>query len=98
VNGDPSLDVGFACESLRSCLAIPLTTGDKLLGVLTLYSEHEQAFDARAERVAQSLAPYLTTWIESASRATASATHPSLPEIARSARTMGESAATRRPH
>jgi putative nucleotidyltransferase with HDIG domain len=70
VNGDPSLDLGeinaTACERMRSCLAVPLTAGDRLLGVLTLYSDQEQAFDASARRVAEGFAPYLARWIERA--------------------------------
>jgi putative nucleotidyltransferase with HDIG domain len=70
VNGDPSLDLGAvnatACERMRSCLAVPLIAGDRLLGVLTLYSDQEQAFDASSRRVAEGFAPYLARWIERA--------------------------------
>lgn len=66
-NADPSLDLGAisaaGCERMRSCLAIPLTSGDRLVGVLTLYSDTDQAFDAAACRVTESFGPILGAWL-----------------------------------
>jgi len=68
VNGDPWLDLGSvatgALKAMRSCLAIPLVRDEELLGVLTLYAERERAFDSRAVRVVDSVAPYLANWLE----------------------------------
>jgi putative nucleotidyltransferase with HDIG domain len=48
VNSDPSLDLRgvsrLISPALRSCLSTPLLAGDKLVGVLTLYSTARQAF------------------------------------------------------
>jgi diguanylate cyclase (GGDEF)-like protein/putative nucleotidyltransferase with HDIG domain len=49
LNGDPSLDPGYlrkseGCTPLRSILAIPLESGNGLLGVLSLYRQEEEAF------------------------------------------------------
>jgi diguanylate cyclase (GGDEF)-like protein len=55
VNSDPVLDLGDAARSLRpplrSCLSAPLLTGDALVGVLTVYSPHRQAFSEDHRRV-----------------------------------------------
>jgi putative nucleotidyltransferase with HDIG domain len=71
VNGDPSLDIGSkapaSLKALQSCLALPLVKDDELRGVLTLYAEHEHAFDPHALRLADSVAPYLVSWLEQAS-------------------------------
>ena len=47
-NSDALLDLGGAARSavprLRSCMAIPIVSDDKCVGVLTLYSAHPDAF------------------------------------------------------
>jgi putative nucleotidyltransferase with HDIG domain len=67
VNSDASLDLfQIAAEfapPLRSTLAVPVTDGDRLLGVLTGYSTRESAFNEShryaAERIAASFAERL---------------------------------------
>jgi len=60
VNSDPVLDLGEVARSvrprLRSCLSTPLITGDRLLGVLTLYSTQQNAFDENHRRVIEAVA------------------------------------------
>jgi putative nucleotidyltransferase with HDIG domain len=71
VNGDPSIDLGSdtpaSLKAMRSCLALPLVKNDEVRGVLMLYAEHEHAFDARALHMADSVTPYLVSWLERAS-------------------------------
>jgi diguanylate cyclase (GGDEF)-like protein/putative nucleotidyltransferase with HDIG domain len=55
LNSDPVLDLGDVARSLRpplkSCLSAPLLTGDTLVGVLTVYSPHRQAFSEDHRRI-----------------------------------------------
>jgi len=59
VNSDASLDLGEVARSsprLRSCLGTPFSAGDQLLGVLTLYSQSEEAFTDDHRRIAEAVA------------------------------------------
>jgi putative nucleotidyltransferase with HDIG domain len=55
LNSDPVLDLGDAARSLRpplrSCLSAPLLIGETLIGVLTVYSPHRQAFSEDHRRI-----------------------------------------------
>jgi diguanylate cyclase (GGDEF)-like protein len=55
LNSDPVLDLGDVARSLRpplkSCLSAPLLASDSLVGVLTVYSPHRQAFSEDHRRV-----------------------------------------------
>jgi diguanylate cyclase (GGDEF)-like protein/putative nucleotidyltransferase with HDIG domain len=56
-NSDPVLDLGDAARSViprpRSCLSAPLTVGDTLIGVLTLYSSGREAFSDDHQRIVE---------------------------------------------
>jgi len=60
VNSDPVLDLGEVARSvrprLRSCLSTPLISGHRLLGVLTLYSTQQEAFDENHRRIIEAVA------------------------------------------
>ena len=60
VNSDPVLDLGEVARSarprLRSCLSTPLLSGQRLLGVLTLYSTQQSAFDENHRRIIEAVA------------------------------------------
>jgi len=60
VNSDPVLDLGEVARSvrprLRSCLSTPLLSGHRLLGVLTLYSTQQNAFDENHRRIIEAVA------------------------------------------
>jgi putative nucleotidyltransferase with HDIG domain len=62
VNSDASLDLGSRMAivpPLQSVLSVPLTVGDSLVGVLTLYSSQAQAFDDAHGRLVQMIAPHV---------------------------------------
>ena len=44
--------------------AMPLTVGDRLVGVLTLYSNKERAFDVRVRQLVEGFAAYLGPWLD----------------------------------
>jgi diguanylate cyclase (GGDEF)-like protein/putative nucleotidyltransferase with HDIG domain len=54
-NSDPILDLGDGARSVdprpRSCLSAPLTMGESLIGVLTLYSSGREAFTEDHQRI-----------------------------------------------
>jgi putative nucleotidyltransferase with HDIG domain len=60
LNSDPVLDLGEVARSarprLRSCLSTPLLNGHRLLGVLTLYSTQQNAFDENHRRIIEAVA------------------------------------------
>jgi putative nucleotidyltransferase with HDIG domain len=70
VNSDAALDLGSrakaATPSLESCLSAPLTIGDSLIGVLTLYAPGCQAFTEDHGRLVQMIAPHLAQAISRA--------------------------------
>ncbi len=55
LNSDPTLDLGEVARSLRpplrSCLSTPLVQGSDLIGVLTVYSTHRDAFTEDHRRI-----------------------------------------------
>jgi GAF domain-containing protein len=63
VNSDPALDLGARAArispALQSCLSAPLSSGDALVGVLTLYAADRQAFSDDQGRLVQMIAPHL---------------------------------------
>lgn len=60
VNSDPVLDLGDIARSakprLYSCLSTPLLANDQLIGVLTLYSTHAEAFTEEHRRIIEVVA------------------------------------------
>ena len=56
-NSDPVLDLGESARAMsprpRSCLSTPLTIGEDLVGVLSLYSTNRDAFSEEHQRVAE---------------------------------------------
>lgn len=60
VNSDPTLDLGgparFGHPRLRSSLSSPLLSGEKLVGVLTLYCETPNAFNEDHRRIVEAVA------------------------------------------
>lgn len=59
-NSDPVLDLGEAARGMtprpRSCLSTPLLSGKRLIGVLSLYSSHKDAFSEDHERIIEAIA------------------------------------------
>ena len=59
-NSDPVLDLGEAARAvsprLRSCLSTPLSVGDSLIGVLSLYSSGHEAFSDDHQRIVEVIA------------------------------------------
>ena len=59
-NSDPILDLGEVAKTVsprpRSCLSTPLTSGPSLVGVLTLYSAHQDFFSEEHERLIEAVA------------------------------------------
>ncbi len=64
VNSDAALDLGALAARvdppLVSCLAVPLSSGQAVMGVLTLYSPHRDGFDENQGRLLQMIAPHVT--------------------------------------
>jgi putative nucleotidyltransferase with HDIG domain len=60
VNSDPMLDLGEVARALkpplRSCLSTPLTVSNDLVGVLTVYSTHRDAFTEDHRRLVEVVA------------------------------------------
>jgi diguanylate cyclase (GGDEF)-like protein len=71
-NSDPILDFGDTARTMtprvRSCLSSPLITGDRLVGVISLYSSNAEAFTEDHQRlleiVARQVSPVLQRSIE----------------------------------
>jgi putative nucleotidyltransferase with HDIG domain len=59
-NSDPVLDLGESARAMsprpRSCLSTPLTVGDSLVGVLSLYSSNKDAYSEEHERILEVIA------------------------------------------
>src|SRR4051794_24312170 len=70
VNSDPALDLGYRSRdlspALRSCLVLPLVTGDALVAVLALYRTERDAFSEDDVRMAELLAPRLAVSLDAA--------------------------------
>lgn len=60
LNSDPMLDLGEVARALkpalRSCLSTPLVAGMELVGVLTVYSTHREAFTEDHQRIVEVVA------------------------------------------
>src|SRR6185503_12175130 len=80
VNADPGLDFGVRARDfsppLRSCLAIPLVSGDCLVAVLALYRSESNAFSEDEMRLVELLAPRLAVAIDAAVEAEDLMVHP----------------------
>jgi putative nucleotidyltransferase with HDIG domain len=76
INSDAALDLGAraggATPMLVRCLSVPLTMGDVLVGVLTLYASSADAFDEGRGRVIQMIAPHLASAIAGAAHTSGS--------------------------
>ena len=63
VNSPAALDLGerasLAQPALVRSLGVPLTSGPTLIGVLTLYSADDRAFDDQRARTVQIVAPHI---------------------------------------
>ena len=70
INSDATLDLGEAARSnpstLRSCLSTPLVTGDRLVGVLSIYSSEKNGFSNDHRRVLEAVSPQIANTIEGA--------------------------------
>ena len=70
VDSDAALDLGGqdggAAAGLRRCTSVPLTVGETLVAVLTLYSPDTNAFSGERGRLVQVIAPHLATAIHAA--------------------------------
>jgi putative nucleotidyltransferase with HDIG domain len=56
-NSDPVLDLGESARALqpplRSCLSVPITVGDTLVGVLSVYGVNRNSFGEEHERIVE---------------------------------------------
>jgi len=81
VNADPSLDLGYRvaelAPALRSCLAVPVVEGEKLVAVLALYRAQRNAFSDDEVRLVELLAPRLATALSAAAAGEENAEQPS---------------------
>jgi diguanylate cyclase (GGDEF)-like protein len=69
-NSDPVLDFGDTVRTMiprpLSCLSIPLTARGDLVGVMSLYSTHRQAFTDDHERIVEVVSGQLSTILKTA--------------------------------
>jgi putative nucleotidyltransferase with HDIG domain len=70
VNSDPMLDLGEIARvlrpPLRSCLSTPLLKNRDLIGVLTVYSTHREAFTEDHRRIVEVIARQVSRTVERA--------------------------------
>jgi len=70
VNSDPMLDLGEVARALRpplrSCLSTPLVSGRELIGVLTVYSTHRDAFTEDHRRIVEVVARQVSETVRQA--------------------------------
>jgi GAF domain-containing protein len=70
VNSPASLDLveraAVAHPPLASCMSVPLTIGESLVAVLTLYATEQNAFDEECGRLLQMVAPQIAKAIHAA--------------------------------
>jgi diguanylate cyclase (GGDEF)-like protein/putative nucleotidyltransferase with HDIG domain len=70
VNSDPMLDLGEVARALRpplrSCLSTPLIAGRDLVGVLTVYSTHRDAFTEDHRRIVEVVARQVSETVREA--------------------------------
>ncbi len=67
INSIPALDLADlskdAAANLNSTLSVPLSSGDALVGVFTVYATSEQAFSAYHKQVLEGIAPHVATLV-----------------------------------
>lgn len=72
LNSDPALDLGDLATvlnpALKSCLCVPLASGEAVVGVLTLYASAPAAFTDDQGRLMQMIAPQVAQALELARR------------------------------
>jgi putative nucleotidyltransferase with HDIG domain len=70
LNSDPMLDLGEVARALRpalrSCLSTPLIVGSELVGVLTVYSTHRDAFTEEHRRIVEVVARQVSQTVQRA--------------------------------
>jgi diguanylate cyclase (GGDEF)-like protein/putative nucleotidyltransferase with HDIG domain len=70
VNSDPMLDLGEVARALkpplRSCLSTPLMVANELVGVLTVYSTHREAFTEDHRRLVEVVARQVSQTVKHA--------------------------------
>jgi GAF domain-containing protein len=70
VNSDPMLDLGEVARALkpplRSCLSTPLMAANELVGVLTVYSTHREAFTEDHRRLVEVVARQVSQTVKHA--------------------------------
>jgi len=70
VNSDPMLDLGEVARALRpplrSCLSTPLVVKNNLVGVLTVYSTHRDAFSEDHRRIVEVVARQVSETVQNA--------------------------------
>ena len=70
LNSDPMLDLGEVARALkpplRSCLSTPLVAGTQLVGVLTVYSTHREAFSEEHRRLIEIVSKQVSQTIKHA--------------------------------
>jgi len=70
VNSDPMLDLGEVARALRpplrSCLSTPLLVQQNLVGVLTVYSTHRDAFSEDHRRIVEVVARQVSETVQNA--------------------------------
>ena len=70
VNSDPMLDLGEVARALRpplrSCLSTPLVVQENLIGVLTVYSTHRDAFSEDHRRIVEVVARQVSETVQNA--------------------------------
>jgi putative nucleotidyltransferase with HDIG domain len=81
-NSDATLDLGARVNAvtppLSRCISLPLTVGDALVAVLTLYTAAPEGFTADQGRLVQIVTPHLARAIDAAVRAQG-ASHETVP-------------------
>jgi putative nucleotidyltransferase with HDIG domain len=84
VNSDPALDFGEALAhqspSLESCLSVPLTLDNDLVGVLSLYGTESNGFTDNQSRAIEALSQQIAISLKGTNFAT-SEQHDSLPAV-----------------
>jgi putative nucleotidyltransferase with HDIG domain len=86
VNSDAALDLGDLVSRfdppLRSCLSVPLVSGQKVIGVLSLYSSERNAFDDNHGRTIQMIVPHIAQALDSAlAQDRAPLVHTTVPDL-----------------
>ena len=84
VNSPAALDLveraAIAHPPLATCTSVPLTIGDSLVAVLTLYATAQHPFDAQCGRLLQVVAPQIATAIHATTLSSSSKGAATVPE------------------